>query len=242
MPRSRFALVPVILAALLAGPALAAGPAPTDDPGMVLHLVEQVERQLPRDRLSAVLQVEAKGLEPAAVQAEVNQRMQAALARAKSATAVQVASGGYSVYRQPPPNNAGPDQWFASQTLSLTATDFAPALKLIGELQGDGLAIEALTFEVAPQSLRAAQEGMSDEALAALRARAEHVAAAMGMAVARYKTLDVGNVIAQDARPPMPLRIMKAATIASAPPPAVAEAGDATATLTVNAEVILDKK
>lgn len=211
------------------------------DSGTTVHLVEQVERQLPRDRLSAVLRVEAKGPQPAAVQTEVNRRMQAALDRAKTVAAVKVASGSYSVYRQPPvlPNNAVPDTWVASQTVTITATDFAPALALIGDLQAGGLVIELLAFEVAPETLRAAEDGMSDAALAALRSRAEHVAAAMGMVVTRYKSIDVGNATSQETRPPMPLRM---AAMAKSGAPAAAEAGDATASLTVDAQVILEPK
>ena len=234
---------PLLLALALLAPAM---PALAADPGAndvdtTIHLVEQVERQIPRDRLVATLAVEAKGTQPALVQAEVNRRMQAAIGKAKTAPGVTLASGGYSVYRQPPPppNTAGPDTWIASQTLSLTAGDFAPALALIGDLQADGLVIQSLAFEVAPESLRAAEDAMSDAALAALRARAQHVAAAMGMVVARYRSIDVGNVTTQEPRP-LPFRVM---AMAKAPAvPAAAEGGDATATLTVDAQVILEPK
>ncbi len=240
MPSHSASLTLVLL--LAATPAFAdAVPAAQADTGTIIHLVEQVERQLPRDRLNAVMRVETKGLKPADVQAEVNRRMQAALDRAKAVNAVKVSSGSYSVYRQPPPptNATAPDTWIASQTMMITAQDFAPALTLIGDLQGTGLVIQSLAFEVSPEALHAAQDGMSDAALAALRLRAEHVAATLGMTVARYKSIDVGNVTTQE--PPLPRFRMMAAAAASAPP-AAAEAGDATAALTVDAQVELEPR
>lgn len=210
--------------------------------GTTVHIVERAERQMPRDRLSATLRADAEGLDPAKVQDEINLRMQNALARAKTATTVKVESGSYSVYRQPPPaqNSAAPEKWMASQTLILTSKDFSSALALIGTLQSAGLTIEALNFDVAPETLRAVQNEMTTEALAAVRSRADRVAAGMSMSVARYKMLDVGNVTTQEFHPPMPVRMMaKAATAETSP---AADAGESTAFLTVDAQVILETK
>lgn len=217
-------------------------PATGETTGTVVHLTERAERQMARDRLTAILRADAEGLDPAKVQDEINRRMQGALNQAKGVTTVKVESGSYSVYRQPPPaqNPTTAEKWVASQTMILTGTDFAPALALIGTLQGAGLTIESLTFDVAPETLRSIQDEMTTEALAALRTRAEHVAAGMSMRVARYKTLDVGNVTTQDIHPPVPIRMMKAAVAAEAPP--ATSAGESTAFLEVDAQVVLDVK
>jgi predicted secreted protein len=208
--------------------------------GTVVHLTERAERQMPRDRLTATLRADAEGLDPAKVQDTINRRMQDALAQAKTVSAVKVESGSYQVYRQPPPaqNSTAPDKWVASQTMILTSKDFAPALALIGTLQGTGLVIESLNFDVAPETLRAVQDEMTTEALAAMRARADHVAAGMMMNVVRYKSLDVGNVTTQDFHQPVPLRMM-AAKAEAAP---AANPGESTAFLLVDAQVILAAK
>jgi predicted secreted protein len=245
--RLRF-LVPVLVLgtlALLRVQAHAAEPAQETQAaeGTLVHLVERAERQMPRDRLAATLRVEASGIDPAKVQDEVNRRMQAAMVAAKGVAAVKVESGSYSVYRQPssPPNATGPAKWVAAQTVGLTSTAFGPALGLIGTLQGQGLTIESLAFDVAPETLRAAEDEMTAQALAAVRARAERVAAGMDMRVARYKALDVGNVTTEAFRPPVPLRMMAAKASAAERAPA-AEAGEATAFLTVDAQVVLEAK
>lgn len=210
--------------------------------GTVVHLTERAERQMPRDRLTATLRADAEGLDPAKVQDTINRRMQDALAQAKAVTAVKVESGSYQVYRQPPPaqNSTAPDKWVASQTMILTSKDFSPTLALIGTLQGAGLVIESLNFDVAPETLRAAQDELTTEALAAMRARAERVAAGMTMTILRYKSLDVGNVTTQDFHPPMPMRMMAKAQMAEAAP--AATAGESTAFLVVDAQVILAAK
>lgn len=247
--RLHYALPLVLLGFLaMAQPSGAVDPARDDavipeTGGTVVHLTERAERQMPRDRLTATLRADAEGLDPAKVQDAINRRMQDAMAQAKAVAAVKVESGSYQVYRQPPPaqNSTAPDKWVASQTMILTSKDFAPTLALIGTLQGAGLVIESLNFDVAPETLRAAQDELTTEALAALRARAERVASGMTMTVARYKTLDVGNVTTNESRLPAPLRkfAVNAAAEASAP---TANAGESTAFLTIDAEVILSAK
>ncbi|HEY1723056.1 MAG TPA: SIMPL domain-containing protein [Magnetospirillaceae bacterium] len=241
----RFA-VPILALALVILPQLPAwavdpaGNAATET-GTVVHLIERAERQMPRDRLNAVLRADDEGLDPAKVQDDINRRMQAALAQAKTVTTVKVESGSYSVYRQQSAAQTGtvPEKWVASQTIALTSTDFTPALALIGTLQGQGLTIESLVFDVAPETLRSVQDEMTTEALAALRTRAGHVADGMGMRIARYKTLDVGNVTTQEIRP-LPIRMMTAKASADAAP--ATSAGESTAFLTVDAQVILESK
>ncbi len=226
----------VLLAAALLVPI--ALPAHADDAaaGTEIHLVQRAEMELPRDRIHADLRVEAEAADAAQVQGEINRRMAAALKLAQAEAAVTATSGGYSVFQEE--GHGGGGGWRGSQTLSLAGKDFAAALKLVGALQASGLALSDLRFDLAPETLRGAEHELTVRALAGLRARAEEIAAAMGLAVARYKHLDVGNAVAQQfvARP-MAARTGGSA-IASAPPP-VAEAGDATVWLQVDADVVL---
>ena len=65
-----------------------------------LHLDQQAQKTVPRDRLQAELRVEASGPDSRTVQDEVNRRMGSALAKARKSAALTVQSGGYSVYRE----------------------------------------------------------------------------------------------------------------------------------------------
>jgi len=226
------------LAALLAlaAPALAADPAPT-----VLHLDQTAERVVTRDRLTVDLRAEATGGDPRVVQAEVNKRMTAALAKVKSAAGVKAASGSYSTYQATPSGPDGkpkpPAQWHASQELTLVSRDFPAALTLAGQLQADGLLIGDMRFDVAPETLRAQQQVLTDEALTALTSRAAQVAASLHLKVSGIKSLNVGNVTQPGGpRPFVMARVMAGA--APAPPPA-ATPGDSSISVTVTGEFTL---
>jgi predicted secreted protein len=215
-------------------PALAADTAAP--PGVtVIHLTERAERLMARDRLRAGLAVEVTGPVAQQVQAEINRRMEAALAKAKSVSTVKAETGGYSVY--PERNPGKPPLWHGQQTLNLSSDAPADLLALVGDLQQQGLATQGLTFEVAQESLRKAEDGLTADALSVLRQRADKVAGDLGMTVQQIRDVSVGNAEG-GARPPMPM--MRAAAAAPAPP--VAEPGDAQVSVSVQAEIWLTPK
>jgi len=224
------------LALIAASPAFAAD---TSAPNSVtiIRLTEKAERMMARDHLRAGLAVEVTGPVAAQVQAEINRRMEAALSKAKSVSTVKVQSGGYSVYPQRDPGK--PTLWHGQQSLSLSSDAPADLLALVGDLQQQGLATQGLTFEVAEETLRKAEDGLTADALAALRRRAETVAVDLGMSVQQIRDVTVGNAEG-GARPPMPMAMMRAAGAAALPP--VAEPGDAEVSVTVQAEVWLAPK
>ena len=224
------------LALLTSVPAIAADTsAPTGV--TVIRLTEKAERMMARDHLRAGLAVEATGPAAAAVQAEINRRMEAALAKAKSVSSVKAETGGYSVYPTHDPGK--PIVWHGLQTLNLQSDAAADLLQLVGDLQGQGLNTQGLTFEVKDETLRKAEDGLTADALAQLKKRAETVAADLGMTVQQIRDITVGNAEG-GARPPIPMAMMRA-TAASAPTP-IAEPGDAAVSVTVQAEVWLASK
>ena len=224
------------LALMAASPAFAAD---TSAPNSVtvIHLTEKAERMMARDHLRAGLAVEVTGPVAAQVQAEINRRMETALSKAKSVSTVKVESGGYSVYPQRDPGK--PTLWHGQQSLSLSSDAPADLLTLVGDLQQQGLNTQGLTFEVKDVTLREAQDGLTADALAALRRRAEAIAGDLAMTVQQIRDVTVGNAEG-GARPPMPMAMMRAAGAASPPP--VAEPGDAEVSVTIQAEVWLAPK
>ena len=218
--------------ALLALPALA---------DTAIHLDQQAQKVVPRDRLQAELRVEASGPDSRSVQDEVNRRMGTALAKARKVSALTVQSGGYGVYREQPAKPGTAEIWHASQSLTLVSKDFDAVLKLSGELQNDGLAMSSLRFSLAPETLRGAQSELTAQALSGLRERANEIAGDLGMNVAQYKDITIGNANEGfDNRRPVMFAKAAAAPMAVAPPDA--EAGDSTISLNVQAEVILTDK
>jgi uncharacterized protein len=228
----------LVVAAMLAVgvPAEAAEPGPSPT---LLQLNETAERMVPRDRLTIVMRVEVTGSDRVRVQAELNRRMTAALAKVKAVPSIEVASGSYQTDERTPLGSGDkpmPPQWHASQDLFLTGRDFGTLLNLAGQLQGDELIIGDMNFDVAPETLHAAQRSLTDEALNAITARAGEIAATLRMRVARIIKLRVGNAT----QSPAGLRpVMMQARLEATPVPPAAAAGNGTITLTVDADIAL---
>jgi uncharacterized protein len=226
-------------AALVAALPAATRPAPAEPAAehaetTVLRLAETAERTVKRDRLRVDLRAEASGPDARRVQAEINKRMSAALERARAVASVKPETRGYAVWEERPQN--APARWRGSQILSLTGRDPGELLALAGELQGDGLAMSGMSYEVAPETARGLQDDLTNEALVRLKQRAEAIAASLDLTVVRFREVRVGNVDG-GRPPPMPMQRMRAE--AAAMPAPVGEPGDATVQVTVDADVVL---
>lgn len=202
----------------------------------ILHLSETAQRDVPRDLLRAILAAEAINPDAGKVQSEINQRMSAAIARIKQVAGVAVETGGYNVYRETPDKQ--PARWHGSQTVTLTSKDFAALLNLIGALQQQGLVTQELAPDISREARQSVEDALTDEALTRLKQRAGRIATTAGVKLQGIHSLTVGSV---NAPPPIirpMMRVMAAAAPAPAPPP-VAEAGDATVSITTTAEFAL---
>jgi predicted secreted protein len=201
----------------------------TEQPTTVLHLSQTAERSVLRDLLRIELRVEETGADPLAIQSAINRRMTAALDRAHQAQGVQVETGAYGVGEERP--QSGPSRWRGAQSLILTSKAADPALKLAGALQSDGLLMSSIAYEVSPETLRGAEEDLTAEGLAALDRRAGSITGLMHLVLMRYRDLRVGN--AETGGRPGP----RFAAMAMAAP--VAEPGEATIRVTIEAELLL---
>jgi uncharacterized protein len=222
----------VLLLAAQAVPAAAQTPSASADT-TVLHLNETAERNVPRDRLRVQLAVEFTDANAAKVQAEINRRMGAALARIKAAPDIAVETEGYSVYENR--RDKAAVRWHGSQTISLRAKDFTQLLTLVGALQQDGLIVKGMAPELSREAREGVEDELTDAALTRLRQRAEHIAAGLGATVEALREVRIGNAGA----PPSPLRAMAVMGAARAALPPVAEPGEATISVTVSADIAL---
>ena len=141
-------LRPALLAlCLLTLPAAAAEPP-------VLTLGESAERAIQQDRLTVALRAEATGPTAAGVQAEINRRMEAAVARARQSAGVSVETGAYWTHEERPQNQ--PRRWRGAATLELSGSDMAALTALAGALQEGGMAMSGLRFDLRRETARAA--------------------------------------------------------------------------------------
>ncbi len=195
----------------------------------VLHLSQTAERSVIRDLLRIELRVEETGADAGSVQTTINRRMAAALDRVRQVQGVRVETGSYNVGEERPQN--GPARWHGSQSVILTGKDADSMLKLAGALQSDGLSTSSLTYDIAPETVRGAEEDLTAEAIAALDHRAASIADRMHLAVVRFRDVRVGN--AETGGRPVP----RLAAMAMATP--VAEPGEAMVRVTIEAELLL---
>jgi predicted secreted protein len=224
----------LLLAALSTAVAQTAPLQPVASDQSTLHLSETAQRDVPRDLLRAMLAAEATDPDAGKVQADINQRMSAALTRIKQVAGVTIETGGYSVYRETPDKQ--PPRWHGSQTVNLTSKDFAALLSLTGTLQQQGLVIQSLAPDISREARRSVEDALTDEALTRLKQRADRIAATAGVRLQGIRTLTVGNV---NAPPPIIQPMMRMMAAAAPAPPPVAEAGNATVSITATAEFAL---
>jgi uncharacterized protein len=219
-------LLAIALFLCAAGAALAQ---PAEQQMTVLHLTQTAERNATRDLLRIDLRVEETGADPLTIQSSINRHMATALDRAHQVQGVQVETGTYGVGEERP--QTGPSRWRGSQSLILRSKAADAALKLAGALQSDGLLMSSMAYEASPEIVRGAEEDLTAEALAALDRRAASIADRMHLSVLRYRDLHVGNA-ETGGRP-----VSRFAAMAMAAP--VAEPGDATIRVTIEAELLL---
>jgi predicted secreted protein len=213
-------------------------PAPAQDAQRTtLVLSETAAREVAQDTLVALLAARTEASTPRAAQAEVNRAMTAAIDKAEAVTGVRAATAGYRVYQEYD-REGEPRGWVAEQDLRLMAREAAPLLELAGVLQEDGLLLNGLAYQLSAEARRAIEDELALEAIAALRRRAEQVAASVAMQVETIATLRVGEVA--DHPPDRPLMRTSMAEAAAAPPVALPDVE--TVSTRVQAELILAPK
>jgi uncharacterized protein len=224
----------LLAAAVTALPLPALAQQPDAAKQTVLHLSQSAERRVARDLLHADLRAEARGADPHSVEAAINRTMQRALDEAKAVKGVDVATGAYLVNRETPAGS--PPDWAGSQALFLESTDSRLLLALTASLQGEGLVMSDLEYEVSPAAVRGVEGALTSEALSALSQRASAIAQQLHLSVLSYRDVAVGNAETGGS----PVRFGAAMTAATPTP--VAAPGEATVRLTVSAEIVLGAK
>lgn len=230
--RSLRSVLLILGIAALPGAAWAADAAPAPDSPTEIHLRERVERTLSPEGIHVDLRAATEGNDPSQAIAAVDRLMSTALERAKGASAVKVALGAHVVV--PAHRTDAPVRWQAAQLLALRGKDSHTVLTLTAQLQREGLTVTAMRFVLPPETVKSTQAELTKEALKELKARAEAVAADMGMQVEQYRSFRIGNLVErQEAAQTLPQE---------GDPPPPAKAAGPTVWLTVDADVVLQRK
>lgn len=206
-------------------------------PVPVVTVSASASTNVPNDRLHAWLRVEAESPTAATAAAEVNTRVAQVLAKLKALPATQVSTSGYT--SQQVFEKARPARWRVAQSIKVEGRDFAAIGDAVARVQAeDGALLSGLSFGVSDELLRRSQDAVTQQAIAAWRARAED--AARGFGIAGWRPGRVTIQAGDPARPyPVALRT-SSAVAAAAPAPVPLEAGSTEVNVHVSGEAILD--
>jgi predicted secreted protein len=215
----------LVFVALHASALLAAEPAPRYN---VVSLQASAQREVPNDLINATLYIEVNDATPARVADAVNKSINAALRAAKAYRSVRARTGNIRTF---PIYTRGNQLqgWRGRGELHIESQDFDAVPALIAELQGS-LQLGGLQFSVSPEARRAAENALIAEAIAAFKARAEIVQAALGGRGYKLQSLDVSS----GRTPPVP-RLAMAQAVSAAPTVAPPDLQAGLTTITVNA-------
>lgn len=189
------------------------------------------------DRMHATMRVEVEHASAASAASEVNAKMAKALAHAKAVPSVDVKSAGYSTWQQW--EKGRPSKWRVVQSIALTGADFAALAALVTRLQDeDGLLLSGMSFSVAPETRRKAEDALTREAIRAWQQRAATAADALGYGGWRPGRINVstGDMTA----PPRPMEMMRAQAAPTGGAPVAIEGGTTDLTVTVTGDALLD--
>lgn len=213
-------------------------PPPPANGQPILHLTETASVKVQPSLLVADLVASADSPIAVTAQRHVNKLMAQASAVAGKEAGLTAVFQDYSTSFIDRANGVAA-HWIANQTLELRGKDSEAVLALIAQLQGLGLTIGNLGWQVPQDEMDVASRRARLGALTTLRQEAADAAATMGLSIAGYQNIDLtGGAI-----PPTPLyarpRPVMMAVAAMAPPIATPDSQSVSAS--VSADVLLAK-
>jgi predicted secreted protein len=214
--------------------------AETAPPQGVLGLNANASVEVVKDVLSVTFSTSREGNDANAVQAQLKQALDAALAEAKKAARpgqVEVQTGNFSLYPRyaSTSSNKSPtiSGWQGSAELIVEGRDMAAIGQLTGRITT--MTIARVAYRLSRDASQRVEADIAAEAIAAFRAKAASYAKLFGYA--GYAVREV-TVATSDPQPgPIPMMRMQAAVAQSAGDALSVEPGKALVTATVNGTV-----
>lgn len=203
--------------------------------GTTVEFSAEASKPAPNDLAVASLFAEDNGPSPAAVAAQVNRRIAAALEKSRAQPDIQAQSAGVStwpIYRKEGTGQI--ESWRMRAEIRLETRNIAALSELIGVLQQD-LALSSVSMQPAPETRRKALDEATVDAIRAFEARARLVAGSLGRQY-RIRHLSVGDSGAYP--PPYPRMQASAMKMAEAVPAAL-EGGQSQVSVNVSGRIEL---
>lgn len=212
-----------------------------------LSATEKVEAE--QDLLVASLRIQVEAKESKEVQDRINKAMKAAVDKIRQVSSIKIETGQYYVhpdyrYTNKPDgsNEQILDKWRGSQTIMLESKNPEDILKITGELQDMDFMMNSLNYRLSDEKYEELRDGLMEVTIESLNERAKRVAKALGKSTVDMVEINV------DAQMPQPYPVayarsakmeMMAQDSAAGMAPPVAEAGESTVSMTINARAII---
>jgi len=229
-----FPVIRVLAAAAAVGLPPAAQAQALPPPQNVVSLSASASVEVDKDWLTVVFSTTREAVEAAAVQGQLKQALDAALAEARKAARpgrVEVQTGAFAL--SPRYTNKGViNGWQGSTELVVQGRDVAAISQLTGRVQG--LSIARVAFSLSREARAKVEAEVTAEAISRFRSRAELMSKQFGFA--GYAVREVSVSSDQGLPSPVPLlraRVMSASSEDALP----VEAGKALVTATVSGSV-----
>lgn len=222
-----------LVTALAATVAWAQAPSPLP-PQNVMSLSASASVEVTRDLLNLVLSTTREGPDAAAVQAQLVQALDAALAEARKAAKpgqVEVSTGNFSLHPRYTPKG-GISQWQGTAELRVEGRDTQAITNLVARIRT--LTVARVGYTLSREARQKVEGEVAAEAIARFRAKAEAYAKQFGFGAVTLREVQVSNDEVAHFGPQPVARAMAADATAEALP---VEAGKASVTATVSGSV-----
>jgi predicted secreted protein len=206
-----------------------------DSPALVanqLSLSASASTEVTNDILVITFSTQREGVDPAAVQAQLTQAVNAALAEARRAAQpgqVDTSTGNFSVQPRFAPKGE-PLKWQGVAELSAEGRDFDALTRLVGRIQT--LSVAHVGYRLSRETRDKLQAEVSAQAIARFRSQAEIYAKAFGFGGVTLRAVEVSTGEAH--APPTPRFRMAAADALTSTAALPVEAGKSSVTATVS--------
>ncbi len=236
MPTALRSLAAPIVVWIAATGAAAAQPLPPP-PENVVSLTASATVELAQDWLTVVFSTTRDGLDAAAIQAQLKQALDAALAEARTVAApgrLQVETGQFTLHPRYMPKG-GISGWQGSAELIVQGRDSAAIARLAGRITT--LTVARVSHSLSREAREQVEADVAAQAIARFRQRADAVARQFGFSGYALREVSVSTDGPPPERPMLRMQAARAPMAADESLPV--EAGKATVTATVGGSVQL---
>ena len=239
-PARRNAVVPaLVLSCLLSASALSAQPARVDSPVNVVAISASGQLDVPQDWLTMTLTTSREGNDAAAVQTQLRQAVDVALAITKPMVAgqqMEVKTGSFGVYPRHG-SNGRISGWQGTAELVLEGRDFLRISSTAGKVTSMG--VGQVAFSLSREAQQKLESEAQSQAIERFKARAGEVAKGFGFNGYTLREVSVSSVD-QGERPVYARAMASQSKVSiSSDAPLPVEAGKSQVTVTVSGSVQL---